>query len=376
VIVMGTPAGVGQARTPPVWMKAGDTIEIEIERVGLLSTHRRRSAHEQPARPVPLRRRSWSASARRARWRPRCWARRVLKVYGASGCRGLRDPARHRAGPRDHAGVPAPRRGQDAVAPHCEPFTPSEYFGVDGQLIAHDHGGAAYPQGYTPSIVFTQPPVERRCARVAQLPNVEVALGQRCGWNRMSRADGVRWRGTMAAQTRARALRDRLRRRLRAPCARARHAAGRPGLRRALAGGRRAGQRTGLAKLPKTSVQYCEPERPCTYVIGPGNHRRWEISLLPGEDPADGERRRAPGSCCRRWLTPEDGELWRQASYRFHALVAREWRKGRVFLAGDAAHHAAALPGAGHVPGRARRANLAWKLARRLWRRGERCAAR
>jgi len=37
VIAMGTPAGVGQSRTPPVWMKAGDTIEIEIERVGLLS---------------------------------------------------------------------------------------------------------------------------------------------------------------------------------------------------------------------------------------------------------------------------------------------------------------------------------------------------
>jgi 2-keto-4-pentenoate hydratase/2-oxohepta-3-ene-1,7-dioic acid hydratase in catechol pathway len=36
VLVMGTPAGVGYARTPPVWMKAGDTIEIEIERVGLL----------------------------------------------------------------------------------------------------------------------------------------------------------------------------------------------------------------------------------------------------------------------------------------------------------------------------------------------------
>ena len=34
-IIMGTPAGVGQARTPPVWMKAGDT--IEIERVGLLA---------------------------------------------------------------------------------------------------------------------------------------------------------------------------------------------------------------------------------------------------------------------------------------------------------------------------------------------------
>jgi len=36
VIVMGTPAGVGQSRTPPVWMKNGDTIEIEIEKVGLL----------------------------------------------------------------------------------------------------------------------------------------------------------------------------------------------------------------------------------------------------------------------------------------------------------------------------------------------------
>lgn len=37
VIVMGTPAGVGQARTPPVWMKAGDTIVIDIEQVGTLS---------------------------------------------------------------------------------------------------------------------------------------------------------------------------------------------------------------------------------------------------------------------------------------------------------------------------------------------------
>jgi len=35
-IIMGTPAGVGQARTPPVWMKAGDTVEIEIEHIGVL----------------------------------------------------------------------------------------------------------------------------------------------------------------------------------------------------------------------------------------------------------------------------------------------------------------------------------------------------
>lgn len=36
VIVMGTPAGVGQSRTPPVWMRDGDRIEIDIEHVGLL----------------------------------------------------------------------------------------------------------------------------------------------------------------------------------------------------------------------------------------------------------------------------------------------------------------------------------------------------
>lgn len=37
VIAMGTPSGVGYARTPPVWMQPGDVIDIEIEGVGLLS---------------------------------------------------------------------------------------------------------------------------------------------------------------------------------------------------------------------------------------------------------------------------------------------------------------------------------------------------
>ena len=36
VIVTGTPAGVGYARTPPVFMQAGDVCEIEIEGVGVL----------------------------------------------------------------------------------------------------------------------------------------------------------------------------------------------------------------------------------------------------------------------------------------------------------------------------------------------------
>jgi acylpyruvate hydrolase len=37
VIAMGTPAGVGYARKPPVFMRHGDTLEIEIEGIGILS---------------------------------------------------------------------------------------------------------------------------------------------------------------------------------------------------------------------------------------------------------------------------------------------------------------------------------------------------
>ncbi|WGY73584.1 fumarylacetoacetate hydrolase family protein [Burkholderia cepacia] len=36
VIVTGTPAGIGMAREPQLWMKAGDVCEIEIERLGVL----------------------------------------------------------------------------------------------------------------------------------------------------------------------------------------------------------------------------------------------------------------------------------------------------------------------------------------------------
>ncbi|KWI37554.1 hypothetical protein WM04_03840 [Burkholderia ubonensis] len=35
-IVTGTPAGIGMAREPRVWMKAGDVCEVEIEGLGVL----------------------------------------------------------------------------------------------------------------------------------------------------------------------------------------------------------------------------------------------------------------------------------------------------------------------------------------------------
>ncbi|HEX7251175.1 MAG TPA: fumarylacetoacetate hydrolase family protein [Burkholderiales bacterium] len=36
VIASGTPGGVGSRREPPVWMKAGDTVEVEVSGVGVL----------------------------------------------------------------------------------------------------------------------------------------------------------------------------------------------------------------------------------------------------------------------------------------------------------------------------------------------------
>jgi 2-keto-4-pentenoate hydratase/2-oxohepta-3-ene-1,7-dioic acid hydratase in catechol pathway len=35
-LVTGTPGGVGARRTPPIWMKPGDKVEIEIDKVGIL----------------------------------------------------------------------------------------------------------------------------------------------------------------------------------------------------------------------------------------------------------------------------------------------------------------------------------------------------
>ncbi|NQD55669.1 bifunctional 3-(3-hydroxy-phenyl)propionate/3-hydroxycinnamic acid hydroxylase [Pseudomonas sp. CM25] len=255
----------------------------------------------------------------------------------------------------------------DDVMPHTEPFTPSEYYGVDRQLIKRlTMIDRPYPLGYTPSIVFTQPPVERAIRRkVASLSNVTVELGVE-----VTSVDQDAEAATLSV-IRGQGDPEQIR---------ARYVLGCDGARSLVR--EEVGivledldfdepwlvvdvlvNEAGLAKLPKTSVQYCDPQRPCTLVIGPGNHRRWEISLKQGEDPAQAATPERTWELLAPWLMPEDGELWRQASYRFHALVADRWRIGRVFIAGDAAHQQPPFLGQGMCQGLRDVANIAWKLS-------------
>jgi 3-(3-hydroxy-phenyl)propionate hydroxylase len=84
---------------------------------------------------------------------------------------------------------------------------------------------------------------------------------------------------------------------------------------------------------------------------------------LPGENPDE----LASDESVRRLLEPfvdfSAVEIERRVVYTFHARVADRWRKGRVFLAGDAAHLMPPFAGQGMNSGMRDVANLAWKLA-------------
>ena len=63
------------------------------------------------------------------------------------------------------------------------------------------------------------------------------------------------------------------------------------------------------------------------------------------------------------WGNLEDMIIERKAVYRFHARAVDAFSKGRVFLAGDAAHITPPFVGQGLVAGLRDAANLCWKLA-------------
>lgn len=122
----------------------------------------------------------------------------------------------------------------------------------------------------------------------------------------------------------------------------------------------------GEADLPARPTQYCTPSRPATFIPSAGAHRRWEFMLLPGEDPAAMEDPRRIRELITPWVDPDALEIIRSAVYSFHALIADGWRRGRLLLAGDAAHQTPPFLGQGMCAGIRDAANLEWKLTRVL----------
>ena len=115
--------------------------------------------------------------------------------------------------------------------------------------------------------------------------------------------------------------------------------------------------------LPGVTQQVCSPDRPPTYVPGHAQYRRWEFQVQPSDNLDELTSDAGIWRLLEGWVTPDDATLLRSAVYRFHAVVAPEWRSGKVFLAGDSCHQTPPFLGQGLNSGSRDAVNLAWKLA-------------
>ena len=117
------------------------------------------------------------------------------------------------------------------------------------------------------------------------------------------------------------------------------------------------------SRLPDVNMQLCDPARPTTCVLmGEGRHR-WEFMILPGESAEAISADASVEALLEPWQVKGAVTLERKAVYTFRARIAEQWRKGRVLLAGDAAHQTPPFAGQGMCSGLRDAANLAWKLA-------------
>jgi flavoprotein hydroxylase len=111
------------------------------------------------------------------------------------------------------------------------------------------------------------------------------------------------------------------------------------------------------------NVQICDPARPTTVVSGGPGRRRWEFMALPGESTEFLNSEATAWRLLEPWDARRDNAvLEKHAVYRFQARWVQEWRRGRVLLAGDAAHQTPPFAGQGLCAGLRDAANLAWKL--------------
>ncbi len=115
-------------------------------------------------------------------------------------------------------------------------------------------------------------------------------------------------------------------------------------------------------KLPKKTTQYCWPSRPATFVVGPGKLRRWEIKILPNEKRSKFNSEENVLEVLKNYVDVKALNIWRSSTYHHKVVVAKQWQKGKVFLAGDAAHQTPPFLGQGLCTGIRDAFNLSWKI--------------
>ncbi|MGO1075474.1 bifunctional 3-(3-hydroxy-phenyl)propionate/3-hydroxycinnamic acid hydroxylase MhpA [Inquilinus sp. CA228] len=129
----------------------------------------------------------------------------------------------------------------------------------------------------------------------------------------------------------------------------------------------------GVALDIPAAAQLCDPVRPTTIVpagIRNGRYfRRWEFMRLPHETREELEDEAMAWRLLRPWVTPDQAAIVRHKVYTFRSLLADRWRRGRILIAGDAAHVMPPFMGQGMCAGLRDAWNLAWKLD--LVRRGQ-----
>ncbi len=110
--------------------------------------------------------------------------------------------------------------------------------------------------------------------------------------------------------------------------------------------------------------QVCSAHRAATYMRIGETRYRWEFQLLSRESAADYASLHAVRPFIAPWV-PEgtELELVRVAEYTFRAQLADRWRRGNLFLLGDAAHLTPPFIGQGMGAGLRDAMNLAGKLA-------------
>jgi len=106
----------------------------------------------------------------------------------------------------------------------------------------------------------------------------------------------------------------------------------------------------------------CNPGCPTVSCSQPGRFHRFEFRLMPGQTKEYLEDPATVRTLVSRYVDPTKFDVKRRLVYTFNALIAKEWRRGRVILVGDAAHMTPQFMGQGMSSGIRDAYNLAWKL--------------